>query len=354
MKKALAVSALSLLAASPLMAQQNPAAANPFLSPAPLANIGSQFNMSFEVGNAGTIEITGASEAQKMKFTLSLGKCAPSVGGAVSATGTDALTGPALSYFDVIYDASIKTFFFTQKANVPMGIVPGGMHAFSLHAQVTALSTSGNDDIGANLNVQPNAAASGASQPTDDDRVEIFTHTTGAPLPVVLESFRAKASGCAVTLDWTTGKELNFDHFDMERNNGKGFGRIAGIKALGDNSHYSFTDQDAPNGMNSYRLKMIDADGTATYSDIAIARTDCAAQAAVKVYPNPASGLVHVSGLAAGTTLRLIDATGRQVLEKSSMGAIETLDLSPLPAALYYVQVVADGTVTTTVKLNKQ
>ena len=355
MKKSLIVSGLMLLAAPSLFAQQNPAAANPMLSPAPLANIGSQFNLSFEVGNAGTLDISGASEPQKMKFTISLGKCAPSVNGVVSATGTDALTGTALNYFDVTYDAAIKMYSFTQKANVPLGIVPNGMHDIIVHAQVTTLSAPGNtDDIGANLNVQPNAAAAGASQPTDDDRVEIFTHTTGAPLPVVLNSFQAHGVGCSVALDWNTGKELQFDHFDIERGAGKSFIVVGQVKATGDNSRYSFTDRQAANGLNTYRLKMVDADGAATYSDIATAKADCGTAATIAVFPNPTSSSVQVSGIPAGATLRLMDVTGRLLSETVANGSTERIDLSALPAALYHVQVIRDHTLIATAKVSKQ
>ncbi|WP_118974866.1 T9SS type A sorting domain-containing protein [Taibaiella koreensis] len=354
MKKTLIVSSLLLLTAPCLFAQQNPAAANPFLSPAPLNNVGSQFNMSFDVGNAGTMDISGASEPQMMKFTLSLGKCAPSVNGVVSTIGTDALSGAALAHFDVVYDASIKTFYFTQKANVPMGLVPDGMHALSVHAQVTNLSSSGNDDIGANLNVQPNAAASGASQPTDDDRVEIFTHTTGAPLPVVLNGFNAHSAGCSVALDWSTSKELQFDHFDIERGAGKGFVAIGSVKATGDNSRYDFTDKEAASGLNTYRLKMVDVDGSAIYSDIATAKVNCATTAAIAVFPNPTSSSVQVSSIHAGVTLRLMDATGRLLSEQVAAGNIERIDLSSLPAALYHVQVIENHTVIATTKVSRQ
>lgn len=343
-----------LLAAPSLFAQQNPAAANPNLSQAPLANIGSQFNLSFDIGNAGTLDITGTNEPQKMKFTISLGKCAPSVNGVVSTIGTNALTGTALTYFDATYDATINMYSFTQKANVPLGIVPNGMHNIVVHAQVTALSAPGNtDDIGANLNVQPNAAAAGASQPTDDDRVEIFTHTTGAPLPVVLNGFQAHGAGCSVVLDWNTGKELQFDHFEIERGAGKGFTVVGQVKATGDNSRYTFTDKAATNGLNTYRLKMVDADGSSIYSDIAGAKADCGVTATIAVFPNPTTASVQVSGISAGTTLRLMDVTGRLLSETVATGSTERIDLSSLPAALYHVQVIKDHTVITTAKVSK-
>ncbi len=355
MRKILMIAGLSLITGTSLLAQQNPACANPQLNPNPLTTLGSQFDLSFRVGNSGTIDISGANALQRMQFTISLGKCAPSVGDAVSTTGVNALTGDALNYFDVTYDANIRTFYGIQKAGVAMGMVPNGMHTITVHVQViTASTNTAINDIGGSMNVQPNAAAAG-SQPTSDDDVAIYSHTLNNPLPVTLSSFGARSNGCAVTLDWKTGAELGFDHFEVERGSQNGFTQIGSVKAKGNSSAYTFTDAKPATGINTYRLKMVDADGSSTYSEIASAKANCPVPAAaIAVYPNPASTAVNVKGLKEGSTLRLMDVTGRMLLEKANSGTTETLDLSRLPSALYTLQVIENGDPVTTVKVSKQ
>jgi hypothetical protein len=353
MKKSLVILAFALAAGTQLSAQQNPAAADPLLSQAPLNNIGSQFDISFKVGNAGTNIITGIGAANQMKFTISLGKCKPSVNNQVSTIGTDALTGLALLNFDVTYDPVLNMYFGTQKPGIAVGML--NLLPIVVHVQVTALSpNTTTNDIGGTMNVQPNPSSNGQNI-TSDDQVNIFTHTVGTPLPVVLEDFTARAAGCAVALDWKTGSEQNFDRFEIERGSDRGYTQIGSVKAKGNNSVYAFTDAKPGTNTNIYRLKMVDADGTFTYSEVASAKASCPVAATeVAVYPNPTTGMINVKGLKEGSTLRLVDVTGRMLMEKNNTAAVEMIDLSRLPSALYTLQVIENGALTATVKVSRQ
>lgn len=353
MKKSLAVLAFVLAAGTQLSAQQNPAASDPTLSVSPLSGVGSQFNINFKVGNSGTAIITGIGVTNQMKFTISLGKCKPSVNGQVSTIGTDALSGLALLNFDVTYDAVNNVFYGTQKPGIALGIL--NLLPITIHVQVTALSpNTQTNDIGGTLNVQPNPSSNGQNL-TSDDEANIFTHTTGSPLPVVLNNFEARGSGCSVALNWNTANEQNFDHFEIERGIERSYTMIGSVKAKGDNSAYAFTDAKPATGVNTYRLKMVDADGTSTYSEVASANANCVVMAStISVYPNPTSAAVNVKGLKEGSTLRLMDVTGRMLIEKANSATAETLDLSRFPSALYTLQVIENGTLKTTVKVSRQ
>jgi PKD repeat protein len=62
----------------------------------------------------------------------------------------------------------------------------------------------------------------------------------------------------------------------------------------------------------------------------------------LRVYPQPATELMVVSGVPAGARLQLIDATGRTVLTKSGTSVdLVTLDVSKLSAGSYIVEVRA-------------
>lgn len=93
-----------------------------------------------------------------------------------------------------------------------------------------------------------------------------------APLPVELISFTGKKVENGVRLEWETASESNNDHFEIERSlDGENFKSIAKISGQGTTTQahtYSFLDT-APWPMeNYYRLKQVDFDGEATFSDI--------------------------------------------------------------------------------------
>jgi hypothetical protein len=84
--------------------------------------------------------------------------------------------------------------------------------------------------------------------------------------------FHISSDGDNVKLEWQTGDESNLQKFVIERQSyQKPFIEIANIVPTGNNSYYSFIDQNTykTNDMLFiYRLKMVDKDGaTITYSD---------------------------------------------------------------------------------------
>lgn len=116
----------------------------------------------------------------------------------------------------------------------------------------------------------------------------LTTLVNGAVLPVTLVSFNAKAGVEGIQLKWTTTNEHDFDRFVIEKsaNPAKGFAEIESVK--GGNSSYLFTDKAGIKGINYYRLKMIDLDGSYAYSKITNAYLEFGAEEYV-VYPNPSA-----------------------------------------------------------------
>ncbi len=102
-----------------------------------------------------------------------------------------------------------------------------------------------------------------------------------------------------IRIDWSTTKEWENGHFEIERSVGsidqfKLIGRIEGMGWTSSWSHYEFEDAQLPlNGAwIYYRIKQVDLDGTFTYSKVLSIKLP---QAMVKdgvwkVYPNPIQG----------------------------------------------------------------
>ncbi|OAV45702.1 T9SS type A sorting domain-containing protein [Lewinella sp. 4G2] len=177
------------------------------------------------------------------------------------------------------------------------------------------------------------------------DRV-VFT-ALGASLPVNLLSFTARnRKDAAAVLDWRTEAEIDLSHYAVERStDGRYFTTISNepAKSIDGQLRYKFVDQDPLPGLNYYRLKMIDLDGSFTYSPVA-AVTMVGPKSGLVLYPNPvvSGGIISFSGPTAGGRLTILDAAGRVVLVKR-LEANSQVQLGSLPTGLYHYRLSATG-----------
>lgn len=118
----------------------------------------------------------------------------------------------------------------------------------------------------------------------------------GGPLPVSLAYFGAEFKEGAVQLDWQVSEQVNGSHFEIERVATDKEKVTLGTVPLKEEKagKYRWTDADPLPGLNYYRLKMVDLDGSATYSKIVSALNNRGGLT-VKVYPNPAAYGVFVN-----------------------------------------------------------
>lgn len=91
------------------------------------------------------------------------------------------------------------------------------------------------------------------------------------PLPVELIYFGGEKAGDDNLITWKTASEFNTSHFELERSsNGYDFNFLAKINAVGNSNQildYSYLDEAPSFQRDYYRLKIIDLDGTFTYSN---------------------------------------------------------------------------------------
>lgn len=120
------------------------------------------------------------------------------------------------------------------------------------------------------------------------------TNTTTTPLPIELAWFKATANEGYVQLQWQTATEIDNDYFAIERSkNGHDWKEISRVTGAGNSKqvlNYEAQDLYPDNGINYYRLKQVDFDGTSAVSDVeAVDFTH-----RHTVFPNPTEGLVNV------------------------------------------------------------
>ncbi|WP_367389278.1 T9SS type A sorting domain-containing protein [Lewinella sp. LCG006] len=153
-------------------------------------------------------------------------------------------------------------------------------------------------------------------------------------LPVTLKIISVKAEETYINLSFTTATETNNAYFHIERStdsrNWEKLGSIAGAGTTQEEQHYQFLDVAPAPGLNYYRIKQVDYDGSFSYSSIVSARWE--GKINVQLYPNPTDELLQISGLPddeGPITIEIIDMAGRIVLRQNwTQSAINVAQLA--------------------------
>jgi hypothetical protein len=161
------------------------------------------------------------------------------------------------------------------------------------------------------------------------------------PLPVQLATFTAtrQPSG-SVALAWTTASEVNSALFELERSaDGSTFGLVAAVPAQGYSaSPHAYATRDATTlaGPLYYRLRLVDADGTAAYSPVAIV-AGSQPSGIFLLAPNPAHNYLNLTTeLPTLYTVRSI--LGQALLSGAVASGPAMVPLDGLPAGVYFME----------------
>ena len=160
-------------------------------------------------------------------------------------------------------------------------------------------------------------------------------------LPADLVTLSATAQGQRVYLDWTSLAEKNVSHYELERStDAQNFTKFGEQNALGNNElsqNYQSIDGQPVNGINYYRLKIWDTDGTFKFSKIVSATVNPGS--GFLLYPNPNNGSkVTINSEVAlpdeDIQLTIIDLSGRiaysKVISASQRVSASSIELQGL------------------------
>ena len=148
--------------------------------------------------------------------------------------------------------------------------------------------------------------------------IEPLMFTVDAALPIELFDFIAAATKDGrVKLQWTTASEVNNDFFTMEHSaSAKEFTKIFQVSGAGTTTvkiHYEEFHENPDPGINYYRLKQTDFDGSFSYSKVVSADV----HKVTSVYPNPIFDKWSVefndNGGYDQKYLEILDLTGRKI-----------------------------------------
>ncbi len=162
------------------------------------------------------------------------------------------------------------------------------------------------------------------------------TLTVGVPLPVELSNIKAKQVGNHILIEWHTLSELNNDYFVVERAFYDEFESIGNLKGAGTVSlvqQYEFADSSPQSGINYYRLKQVDFDGSTDYSRIVSASY---IDGELSVFPNPTKGEFYLSHELFHGKLSLRNTLGQKIID---LNPTQTIDISTFTPGIYILVV---------------
>ncbi len=179
-----------------------------------------------------------------------------------------------------------------------------------------------------------------------------FAVSSAVTLPVELSMFRGELIECQVQLSWRSETEEAFSHYELEKSSdGRVFEMIEMIEGSGEltlSQTYQYLDE-STFAKNYYRLRMVDLDGSITYSEVLFIETDCAAPE-LMIHPNPTTKTLGVIDINFTTDrneeeLEIISATRMIVrrvsfqVEPNRMHTVR-MPIDDLPSGMYYLRVV--------------
>ncbi len=163
------------------------------------------------------------------------------------------------------------------------------------------------------------------------------------PLPVTLARFSVSREGTAAVLHWATTDEVNSERFEIEHStDARTWSMIGGIAAKKERnivSDYTYIHTILSAENNYYRLKMIDTDGSYSYSVVRSLR----GTGAVYVYLNPVTDRLFVAsggGQSKATIADFFTANGIPVGLNGNLA--QGFDVSGLPAGVYFLRLRND------------
>jgi hypothetical protein len=179
------------------------------------------------------------------------------------------------------------------------------------------------------------------------------------PLPVKFLNFSVQKTGTEdVTINWAVGSENNVARYEIEiaRTDADlqsgNFQKIGEVTSQGNSTtqqQYGFIDKETfKNGARYYRIKIINKDGSFTYSLIRSLVFNSITT--MRVLPNPSPGLfylVYQANTGETVNMQLTDAIGKLIKTYINIGNGSpqklTIDLSGFAAGIYMLQIQVNG-----------
>jgi len=197
------------------------------------------------------------------------------------------------------------------------------------------------------------------------DDIHFATCPSGGPLPVAFLGIDARQKGNGVNVEWSTSSEYNNKYFVVERSNDGGHTWFTATKVNSQgnsNTRHDYSSFDAKPqlGLNYYRVRQVDFDGTSKFSSTVVVKVNIDKTSGT-VLTNPFRTDITLDFLSSRSQMlnaRVFDNMGRMVINQqlSLNGGTsrKIIPASRLQTGMYIIQVIDDeGNVIVNSKLVK-
>ena len=191
-----------------------------------------------------------------------------------------------------------------------------------------------------------------AENSTDNGNVSGWIFGPCSLLPIDLISFEGAAEVGKNQLLWTTSSEEQSDYFVLEKSaDGYSWSVLEEIQTVGNSAalqYYSYADAQ-PFEITYYRLRLVDNDLTAAYSDVIVLHNvSVVGQSGIKIYPNPAKSNLYINSpqKIENVEIRILNNIGQKVwTRRLYLEGTQQLDLSQLEAGVHTILILKKETI---------
>ncbi len=162
----------------------------------------------------------------------------------------------------------------------------------------------------------------------------------GEVVPVRLLNFNCNAKGITVLLEWTSAEEINLAKYIVEYSaDGVYFTSIATINANGSNSKYNYIHQQFKSSA-FYRLKVIDKDGSYSYSEVQFVKLNM--NKGFTVLPNPAHEVIYIftKNNQRIKAVQLLSGDGKLVKVFNQYNSGQEINIRDLIMNIYFLKII--------------
>jgi hypothetical protein len=201
-------------------------------------------------------------------------------------------------------------------------------------------------NFGVQLSALMNAGVVSLFLSANIDAITITVYYTTTTLPVELISFSGQQENAVIRLQWQTASEKNSAYFDLEKmNEDYSWNTIERVNSGGNSvqvNSYGIDDQ-SPAPINYYRLRQVDRNGQSSLSKSISVEYEAAAGNKPRIYPVPASSVLHIDSDLAVQKLEIISPKGFVTeAEFEQQEKSLQLNIASLTAGIYFLKIHTD------------
>lgn len=160
--------------------------------------------------------------------------------------------------------------------------------------------------------------------------------------------FSVEQKNQSAILDWISAEEKEIESFNIEKSlDGKFWFEISSVTPRKDSSiyyHNSYTDSNLAEGIQYYRIKIVDANGNGESSEIQSFKLEKEIYLEPELFPNPSNGvfvLKYTFQSSEQPTFNIVTSRGKIVdIAPINSSGMYTFDISDFYQGVYFLQII--------------